>query len=540
MNSNFAENLRKIRKENNLSQEQLADKLGVSRQSVSKWESQQAYPEMDKVIQLCNMFNLNIDELLNKDIKEVREEKENKNRVNKYLDDFLGFITKTVDMFSSMKAANIIKCIMEQIIIIFILGIVFHILDSIGGSIIGQLVNIMPYNAYRFILAIFEIAFIIIYAFIAIVVMIHIFKIRYLNYYEGTKKEEKIDNTKEEKINEEVEEEKIEKEGTSKKEKIVIRDPKDSEYGFINGLLKCIIFFIKFCFIFVFIGFACSLVGLTAALFVCIYHIFIHKIFLGIVLAILGCIAINIIFLSLLYSFLFNRKFHFKSLFVLFLVSLSLCGIGGASAFLSATNIKLVDEEFKYNDSIEKVYSYNNELVINNIGNYKFIVDNSLANEVKVVINYNNEVDKIKLRDDSKSIYIENYNLTRNDFFYFYREAIKHLKKNEVVNFVYIDYETIITTSEKNIKNIIKNTTNNRYSVLDHSNNEYNLYIDYRGSYNTCYLKDGYYNVCTDVYGDYDKEDISYSENGLIYDKEKYNCRQEHSGYYCERELTNS
>ena len=106
MNSNFAENLRRIRKENNLSQEQLADKLGVSRQSVSKWESQQAYPEMDKVIQMCNMFNLNIDELLNKDIKEVKEEKESKNIINKYLDDFLNFVTKTINMFASMTASQ--------------------------------------------------------------------------------------------------------------------------------------------------------------------------------------------------------------------------------------------------------------------------------------------------------------------------------------------------------------------------------------------------------------------------------------------------
>ena len=57
---NLSDNLKRIRKENNLSQEQLADKLGVSRQSVSKWESGQAYPEMDKVLQLCQLFNLNI------------------------------------------------------------------------------------------------------------------------------------------------------------------------------------------------------------------------------------------------------------------------------------------------------------------------------------------------------------------------------------------------------------------------------------------------------------------------------------------------
>ena len=52
MNNQFSENLRKIRKENNLSQEQLADELGVSRQAISKWESGAAYPEMEKIIAL--------------------------------------------------------------------------------------------------------------------------------------------------------------------------------------------------------------------------------------------------------------------------------------------------------------------------------------------------------------------------------------------------------------------------------------------------------------------------------------------------------
>ena len=72
MNSNFANNLKKLRKDNNLSQEELALELGVSRQSVSKWESGQTYPEMDKVLQLCKMFNVNIDELLSQNIKEVK------------------------------------------------------------------------------------------------------------------------------------------------------------------------------------------------------------------------------------------------------------------------------------------------------------------------------------------------------------------------------------------------------------------------------------------------------------------------------------
>lgn len=544
MNSNFAENLKRIRKENNLSQEQLADKLGVSRQSVSKWESQQAYPEMDKVIQLCNMFNLNIDELLNKDIKEAREEKESKNRVNKYLDDFLSFITKTVNMFTSMKAKDIIKCIVEQMLILFALVILFNILDSIGGSIIGNLVNVIPYKAYRFILAIFEIAFIIIYAFISIVVMIHIFKTRYLNYYENNEKDDKVNNTKEEKISEDLKEEKEEKIEYNKKEKIIIRDPKDSEYGFINGLLKCILFFIKFCFIFVFIAFAGALVGLSATLIICLYHIFINKIFIGISLAVIGCIIINLILLLLTYSFLFNKKFYIKKLFILFLISLSLCGIGGAFAFLHATNFKLVDKEFVNTDSIEKVYNYSDNLSIMNEGYYTFKVDNNLNNDVKVLIEYNKEIEEININEEThnnkRGIYISKYSFIRNDFFFFYREAAKHLKKNEVVNFIYNDYKTTIITSENNIKNIIKNTTYQKYSILEHNNNEYSLYIDYRGDYNMCYLKDGYYNICTNVYGSYDEDEIHYSENGLIYDSEKYECENEYNEYYCERKLISS
>ena len=85
---NLANNLKRIRKDNNLSQEELADKLGVSRQAVSKWESGGAYPEMDKVLQLCKMFNLNIDELLNQDIREVNDNKQSKSNINKYIDDF--------------------------------------------------------------------------------------------------------------------------------------------------------------------------------------------------------------------------------------------------------------------------------------------------------------------------------------------------------------------------------------------------------------------------------------------------------------------
>lgn len=60
----FSTQLRKIRKENNLSQESLAEVLGVSRQSISKYEQGKAYPEIDKLIMLSQKFGVSIDSLL--------------------------------------------------------------------------------------------------------------------------------------------------------------------------------------------------------------------------------------------------------------------------------------------------------------------------------------------------------------------------------------------------------------------------------------------------------------------------------------------
>ena len=51
-----------------MSQEQLAESLDVSRQSVSKWEMDQALPQIDKVLQLCDLFGISTDQLLHEKI----------------------------------------------------------------------------------------------------------------------------------------------------------------------------------------------------------------------------------------------------------------------------------------------------------------------------------------------------------------------------------------------------------------------------------------------------------------------------------------
>lgn len=61
---NFSEKLVTLRKANNLTQEELAEKLDVSRQSISKWESGQVTPELEKIVAISAVFHVTTDYLL--------------------------------------------------------------------------------------------------------------------------------------------------------------------------------------------------------------------------------------------------------------------------------------------------------------------------------------------------------------------------------------------------------------------------------------------------------------------------------------------
>ena len=60
----FSDNLQFLRTHRGQTQEQLAELLDVSRQSVSKWESAQSYPEMDTILRICDLYQVNLDTLM--------------------------------------------------------------------------------------------------------------------------------------------------------------------------------------------------------------------------------------------------------------------------------------------------------------------------------------------------------------------------------------------------------------------------------------------------------------------------------------------
>ena len=96
MNVKVANRLIELRRRKGLSQEELADILGVSRQAVSKWERTEASPDTDNLIALAKFYNISLDELLdtgtpvdeilkdNKEEKEVlhAEDVDQKDRIN--------------------------------------------------------------------------------------------------------------------------------------------------------------------------------------------------------------------------------------------------------------------------------------------------------------------------------------------------------------------------------------------------------------------------------------------------------------------------
>lgn len=67
----FGENLYNLRKNAKMSQEKLAEKMSVSRQSISKWENGEGYPEMDKILKLCNIFHCKINDLVHEDLTDI-------------------------------------------------------------------------------------------------------------------------------------------------------------------------------------------------------------------------------------------------------------------------------------------------------------------------------------------------------------------------------------------------------------------------------------------------------------------------------------
>ena len=149
----FGDNLRNLRKSKNISQENLAEKVNVSRQSVSKWETGEAYPEMNNILQLCKIFHCNINDLVNDNIADIdsldEEIKMSVVKLNKEKQKQLKGISKVLSLIG--KIAGIVLRVATVFIILAMvcIPIAINSIDVKDGKIISnnKIVKIVNYDS---------------------------------------------------------------------------------------------------------------------------------------------------------------------------------------------------------------------------------------------------------------------------------------------------------------------------------------------------------------------------------------------------------
>ena len=350
----LSDNLKRIRKENDLSQEQLAEKLGVSRQAVSKWESGQSYPEMDKVLLICKTFNYNIDDLMNENIKEIEEEKEAKAITNQRIKSFFNAITKVNNVLKKMTSKELIKCIIEQIIIIALLigaGIIIVRFATIITLVIGGIIDsilgtsiflIGTFGETSFVHTLFISLYIALVIIAGVAILSHIFKIRYLDYYNGTKEDKKKENTSKESKNIKTE--------IIKEEKVIIREPEHSVSKILTDLMKPVMLGIEVIAGLVSVIFIISFIALIAMLVLSFTIVKSGVLFVGVFLFIVSLLIINFIVLEAFYDFITTKKSKRKRITIMFLIALVLAGISTGLIIIGMTKFDYTNEEKVVND----------------------------------------------------------------------------------------------------------------------------------------------------------------------------------------------
>lgn len=122
----LGEKLSKLRKEYNYTQEQLADILGVSRQSISKWESDIAYPETEKLIELGKLFECSMDYLLKDDVTEKTDTSVSESTFNEKVTEISKKVMTDKNKGKAKKILKIIGIILAVFLMVDIISMILY------------------------------------------------------------------------------------------------------------------------------------------------------------------------------------------------------------------------------------------------------------------------------------------------------------------------------------------------------------------------------------------------------------------------------
>ena len=453
----FASNLQKLRKKENMSQEALAEKLDVTRQSVSKWESGASYPEMDKLISICKIFNVDMDTLVNGDVlDEKKQDKETTINTKDILDKFNTLMKKIVCLFESMSFKEIIEFLVTVfllIIIILIGTIPKDIIENlIGDGLLYDIAYVGPAlnTIFTFIIDI-------LYSVFAIVVFIYVLKIKYLDRI---------------KIKEDVNKEIVVKEKEKKVEeveKVIIKDNTGSN-SLTRLLAKIIIYIIKF-FVVLFL-FAPLICIVVLAVMLGFEVLFVIKglPLIGILLWTIAGIIISALCFEVPLNFVINHKNNYKRVMITLLISLIIIIIGSlifAFEFFSLTYVDSLPIDIKTKEISETLPMTNDFKTIGYYHNdIEYVVDDNLTDKIEVTVTYYDYlVDyniEVELHNDNLLVYMD----SPKEFSF--KDALDEIsddiKDGKIYNYDKLnEYKVTIKTSSNNI-DIIKNNNESYFN----------------------------------------------------------------------------
>lgn len=138
----FRDNLQHLRATRNMTQEQLAMLVGVSRQSVTKWESERAYPEMDKLIKLTQIFDCTLDELVSGDLTGRLHEPAKAVPATAALADITGYDEQQIK-FANRIAWGVAAILLGLTGAAFVDGMEFGPLPADTGSVISLVAGVI-------------------------------------------------------------------------------------------------------------------------------------------------------------------------------------------------------------------------------------------------------------------------------------------------------------------------------------------------------------------------------------------------------------
>lgn len=453
----FRKNLEYLRKGKKLSQEELANRLNVSRQSVSKWESGGAYPETEKMLSMCKIFDCSLDQLMNDDIAEIEKSEARKYTFNDLLNEITKIIRGTIDMLGSMNTKSVIKFLFEiglLFLIILLLNVPFSYISSIGSSFFYSFGT----TAGGILSGFWEFLTKIVYLVVAVLAFAYIYKIRFIDKFHS--------------IQEEVEKEKehsVEKQVIREKEVVKNIEVKKYDFGlfsligrFAMAFVKCFVFFISMPIVFLLF---CS----SAGVLIGIVWMFSGIFYLGIIVFLLSFILFAVSLLKAFYNFIVDNRTNWKKLFVVFMISIIGLGVGAGISFLDFSKLTInskAPSRVVANKEIGE-YPMSENLVLFNYGlgdtqSAYYEVDDSLVGTVRIEVEYYRMFSKpiitISESEEGRVINVFNEGESSVNLSKIYKIFLDDLKHYTLSNYSELgDFQVNVYSSKENIEKMQNN-----------------------------------------------------------------------------------